>query len=268
MIGKYELNKIYNEDSYKAIKNIPDKSVDLVIIDPPYEFEGYGGGGEYGSKNRNYHDEYLSLYHKVGQTKETERLRVIANTKKSRDNIKHLSKGFDFEILETLENKMKATNIYIWCSKAQVRKILEFYEDRGHNIEILTWHKSNPVPTCNNKYLSDTEYCIFAREKGVKIYGSYETKSKYYVTSANVEDKELYNHPTIKPLNIIKNFITNSSNEDDIVLDLFMGSGTTAVASKELGRRFIGFEIDESYCDIANDRVNGIDASGALNPPV
>lgn len=152
---------------------------------------------------------------------------------------------------------MKATNIYIWCSKAQVRKILEYYENKNCNIDILTWHKTNPIPTCNNTYLNDTEYCIFARAKGVKVYGSYATKRKYYVTKTNVADKKLYEHPTIKPLDIISNLIINSSKEGDTVLDCFMGSGTTGEACRNLNRNFIGIELDKHYFEIAEKRING-----------
>ena len=96
------------------------------------------------------------------------------------------------------------------------------------------------------------------REKGCKLYGSYETKSKYYISGINKIDKDLYNHPTIKPLDMVKNHIINSSKENDIVLDCFMGSGTTAVACKELKRNFIGFEINPEYYRIACDRINGM----------
>ena len=122
----------------------------------------------------------------------------------------------------------------------------------------MTWHRTNPLPTMNNTYANDTEYCIMAREKGTFLGGTYETKKKYYVSKSNVEDKNLYEHPTIKPLNIIKNLIINSSNENDVILDCFMGSGTTAVACKELGRNFIGFEINKKYFQIAQDRLKGI----------
>ena len=123
-------------------------------------------------------------------------------------------------------------------------------------MDLLTWHKTNPIPTINNTYANDTEYCIFARENGVKIHGNYYTKKKYYITSTNKEDKKKYKHPTIKPLEIIKNLIINSSQENDIVLDCFSGSGTTCVAAKELKRRFIGIEIDPEYYKISIDRLN------------
>lgn len=240
--------KLYNGDCAEILKSIPDNSVDLIITDPPYEFNSGGGGGAFGTKKRDYHNQYLSLY-------KQEAKRIDANKRRQMEGCRLLSKGFDFEILDECIRIMKKVNIYVWCSKAQVRKLLDYFEDKNCNIDILTWHKTNPTPTCNGTYLNDTEYCIFAREKGVKLYGSYKTKSKYWVTPANVKDKKLYKHPTIKPLDIISKLIINSSQEGDTVLDCFMGSGTTGVASKHLNRKFIGIEIDQEYFDIASKRI-------------
>lgn len=127
---------------------------------------------------------------------------------------------------------------------------------------MFVWHKNNPIPTCNNKYLSDTEYCLIFREDGTQIYGTYETKGKYYISNINKEDKDIFLHPTIKPLEVVKKHIINSTKENDIVLDCFCGSGTTCVACKETGRKFIGIEIDPTYHKIAVDRLNGITANG------
>ena len=77
-----------------------------------------------------------------------------------------------------------------------------------------------------------------------------------------VDDKKLYNHPTIKPLELVKRHLLHSSNENDIVLDCFCGSGTTCVAAKETGTRYIGTEIDPTYYKIAVNRLNGINANG------
>ena len=176
-----DLDVIYNKDCIKGLKEMPDKSIDLVVMDPPYEMDT-SGGGAFGSFNKLYHSSLTSI-----------------------------SKGISNDVLDLLVQKMKAINMYIWCNKAQLRQYLDYLDDRGCMIDLLTWHKTNPTPTCNNKYLSDTEYLIFAREKGVKLYGSYETKRKYWVTSLNTDDKKKYGHPTIKPLEIIKNLILNSS---------------------------------------------------------
>ena len=219
-------------DCFELIKDIKDNSVALVVIDPPYEFS----------------TKYIS-------NNSDNKSPLNKRKNKQAAELKLISSGFDLSILDELNRIMKKINIYIWCSKMQVSKILNYYESKKCNVDILTWHKTNPAPTCNNSYLSDTEYLIFAREKGVKMYGCYETKRKYYVTPTNTKVKKLYKHPTIKPLHIIENLIINSSLENDIVLDCFMGSGTTGAACKKLNRKFIGIELDKDYFEIARNRI-------------
>lgn len=213
------------------MKDIPDGSIDLVITDPPYEIEmskinPKAKSGAFGVTNRNYHGE-----------------------------IQPLTDGIRNNVLNELVRVMKKINIYLWCNKTQLRQYIDFFEDLGCSTELLTWHKTNPVPTCNNKYLSDTEYLLFFREKGVKVFGSYSTKKKYYVTPTNKNDKKLYSHPTIKPLDIIENITVNSSEMGATVLDPFMGSGTTGVACLNTERKFIGIEIDKDYFEIAKQRI-------------
>jgi len=217
---------------------------------------------QHGSKNndfakRPYHKEYYKISKKTYKQND--------DKIKNRKEIEHLSYGIDYEILNELDRVMKKINIYIWCSKKQIRKLLQHYEEKQCNIDIITWHKDNVLPTANNTYLNDTEYCIFAREKGVKVYGEVATKNKFYITHTNVLDKKKYKHPTIKPLTIIKNLIINSSNEGDIILDCFSGSGTTCVGAKELNRQFIGIEIDPEYHKISLDRLNGVLANGQIS---
>ena len=232
------MKTILHGDCRELLKQIPSNSIDLIITDPPYEIVAGGAGGAFGADKRDYHKAYA----------------VLDCEKHAPGGI--ICSGFDFAILDELCRVMKKVNIYIWCSKLQVRKLLDYFEDRGCATDILTWHKTNPTPTCNNTYLSDTEYLIFARDKGVKVYGSYHTKRKYYVTPTNKADKAKYGHPTIKPLHIIQNLVINSSLEGDTVLDPFMGSGTTGVAALNTGRNFIGIELDETYYEIASKRLS------------
>ena len=86
---------------------------------------------------------------------------------------------------------------------------------------------------------------------------SYEAAKTVYYQPINAKDKKLYEHPTIKPLNIIENLVENSSKERDVILDPFMGSGTTGVACKLHNRNFIGFELDKHFFEIAKSRING-----------
>ena len=118
----------------------------------------------------------------------------------------------------------------------------------------MTWHKTNPPPMCSNKYLSDTEYCLFFR-KGAKLYGSYSTKGKYWLSPLNVADKKKYGHPTCKPEKIIRTLVENSSQRGELVCDPYLGSGTTAAVCAQIGRRFIGGDISPDYVRISKDRL-------------
>lgn len=159
---------------------------------------------------------------------------------------------------------MKNINCFIWCSKNQIYDIMSIFNPYNCDFNILTWTKNNPIPFGASIWLSDIEYCLhFYKDAGFNI--GWEYKKKNYTSPINQKDKSLFKHPTIKPLEMVKRHLLNMTNENDIVLDCFIGSGTTAVACKDIGRQFIGFEISEKYAKIANDRLNGIDANGNIN---
>lgn len=172
---------------------------------------------------------------------------------KELDDIKD---GFDEKVLDEICRVMKKINVYFFCSQKQIIPLIDYFvKKKNCNWNILSWHKSNPVPACGNKYLTDTEFILFFREKGVKIYGEYETKFTYYVTPLNQKDKKRYGHPTIKPIKILQNLIVNSTLENGVVLDCFMGSGSTGVACVNTGRNFIGIELDDEYYSVACKRI-------------
>ena len=225
------MKQLINGDALKAMdKMIKDGiKVDLIYIDPPYDFES---GKKQGSK--------------MG-----ERLERVLN--KETLNIRN---GFDYQAyakrFKKIQNK---TNIYIWCSKNQIRDILNMFPNL--NPYILFWGKTNPPPAFNGTYLSNTEYILYFKEKGTsKLNTTYKTASRFDIQPINTKDKRKYKHPTIKPLNIVEKHIFNSTNENDVVFDCFMGSGTTGIACKNLKRNFIGVELDKDYYEIAKERIN------------
>ena len=205
---------------------VPDGSVDLVVMDPPYLGRARGSGC-FGTRNRAYRDEVAPLLDGVGT-----------------------------DVMDLIVGKMKAVNIYVFCNKSQLRQHIDYFDDLGCNVDLLTWHKSNPVPACGNKYLSDTEYIVFARDPGVRLHGTYETLGKYYLSPVNKTDKRAYGHPTVKPLGLVDRFVVNSSKEGDLVLDPFMGTGTTGVSCVTRGRRFVGIESDPGYYETAVARIS------------
>lgn len=87
------------------------------------------------------------------------------------------------------------------------------------------------------------------------MYGSFDTKRTWYATPLNQSDKKKYGHPTVKPLSILENLVVNSSQEGEVVLDCFMGSGSIGIAALNNRRKFIGIELDPQYFNIAKERI-------------
>lgn len=232
-----ELNKIYNEDCFEGMKQIPDNSINLIVTDPPYELH-YGGGGS------------------------------INKVKKLKSSLKQLEtadiiSGYDIATFANEVQRLQGKNInaYFWCNKKQIPEYFNVYVN-GLNckFDILCWHKKNALPTYSNKYLSDTEYCLhFYKGKGQTHPECYEDAKTYDVSIINYQDKKKYYHPTIKPLYWMEKIIKNSSIEGDIILDPFMGSGTTAVACLKNNRKFIGFEINQEFYNTSLNRIENYD---------
>lgn len=256
-------NNIYLGDAYKLIKDIPDKSVDLIYSDIPYAFTGNGlngGGGCFGTKKRNYHDEYSKV------AENSEKSSLAKRRSSSSSSLQEISYGIDYSILDEFCRVMKYIYIYIWCSKEQILPLMKYFIEEKHCFhDILVWCKTNPIPAANGTYLPDLEYCLMFREKGTKVGGTYQTKSKFFITSCNKEDKNQYLHPTCKNVDMITNHLINSSNEGDVIFDPFMGSGSTMISAKRLNRKYIGFEIEPKWYEVAKDRLQGINAKGEMN---
>lgn len=227
--------QLFHGDCMMLMKQLSDKSIDLVVTDPPYEITTKGAG----------------MYKQAG--------------KQYVKSLVSMSDGFSTEVLDELCRVMKKINIYFFCSQKQIPQLIAyFHQERNCNWNLISWHKTNPVPACGNKYLTDTEYILFFREKGVKVHGCFETKKTWYATPLNQTDKRKYGHPTVKPFEIVMNFVANSSLQGDTVLDPFMGSGTTGVACINTERNFIGYEVNQQYFEIAKKRIRSTELDKLL----
>lgn len=234
IVGEFETNKIYNRDCYEAIKKIPDKSIDCIYTDVPYLMDKHGYG----------HSE-------LGQ-----------RLKEQSIELQEIVDGYDTTILDDFVRVLKRINIFIWCSKLQILETLNYFDRLGCRFEILVWKKDNPSPSANNTWLPDLEYCLYFRERGVRLNDGYNLKSKWYASATNKRDKDRFEHPTIKPVDLVSRHLLHATQADDIILDPFMGSGTTAVACIDTGRQYLGFEKDERWYKVAANRLQGIDANG------
>ena len=228
--------KLFNEDSLVLMKDMIERNikVDLILTDPPYEIGTVNGGGSVNTKKG------FSKSLKEG----IEKANII--------------KGFDYNsFFDSWDKLQDNINIYVFCNKKQIPIYMNRYvNEKKCTFNILFWHKNNALPTYSNKYLSDCEYILHFR-KGAKCKPqSYKDAQTVYFGSINHKDKKKYGHPTVKPLDLVERFIRNSSKEGDLVFDPFMGSGTTAVACKNLKRNFIGSEIEKKWFEVSKTRLN------------
>lgn len=227
--------EIHNDDCNNVIDRLIYEGVyvPLIIADPPYDIKNT-------TVSKNPKDGFQKeIQSSLGELKSA-----------------NISDGFDVNIMRRLIHLQKNINIYIWCNKSQIPWYLDYYVNTLEcNFEILKWVKTNAIPTFSNKYLSDTEYCLYFRKGGYCKPVSYEKASTLFSQPINIKDKQNYDHPTIKPLEIISTLIENSSVEGDLVFDPFLGSGTTAVSCEQLDRKFIGTEISKKYFDLSVRRI-------------
>ena len=225
-------------DCLERMKEIPDGSVDMILTDPPYEM-------------------FLQ--------KSMKRLKsgmLRGNERRFQEELKDegLTIGFNVTTfldlcLSLFDKKQRFCGVFT-CSAKQVIEYISWAENSKLQYGIGVWNKTNPAPLCNCKYLNDVEYWVYIKGNKSKILGNYHSKSMVYTSQINKKDKKEFGHPTCKPVELMKKFIFNHTLEGATVLDPFMGSGSTGVAAKNLNRKFIGIELDETYFNIAKERID------------
>ena len=153
--------------------------------------------------------------------------------------------------LDSIKPKMKEINMYIFSSKLQVPYYLNWAIKNKCQYDILIWDKDFKGIISRKFFASNSEYVIRIYRRGLNQLDDVELYQKIHKFK-RIKDKL---HEAEKPVELLKRFILLSSNEGDLVLDAFMGSGSTAIACLSSNRNFLGFEIDEKYYQIANKRV-------------
>lgn len=210
-----ELDRIYNEDCICGMNRIPDGSIDLVLTDIPYNAVNRDSGG-------------------------------LRNLDKGDADVGNFSVA---ELTETLCRKTKGS-VYMFCGWGQLSDIQQTMTNCGLSTRIVVWEKTNPSPMNGDKlWMSGVELCVFGKKRG----GVFNEFCKNPVFRHKAGENTI--HPTQKPVDLFRRFILASSNKGDVVLDPFMGSGTTAVACIKEKRHFLGFELNKEYYDSACKRI-------------
>lgn len=206
---------LMNGDCLELMKYIPDGSVDMVLTDIPY--------GEVDQKSSG--------------------LRKLDRGNADTCN-------FDLDVMIDGLVRVSSGSFYVFCGTEQISTIVSAFKRHRLTTRVCAWEKSNPSPMNGTRlWVSGMEFCVFAR----KPKATFNEHCKKALWKFPVGRSKI--HPTEKPVALMSRLITASSNEGDTILDLFMGSGTTGVAAKNLNRNFIGIELDEQYFRIASERI-------------
>ena len=227
IIYKDEYVKLIQGDCIKVMDIMIDKKymVDCSIVDIPY-----GNVSKNGEERAKY----------AGQLRKIDKEEADIVT---------------FDEIEFSKRLAQVTkgSIYIFCGINQIAKIYNYFKDdlkKNWMARLCTWHKTNPSPSNGqHMYLSASEFIIFAKRRNTIFNGHCE----HNVFNFSCGRSKL--HPTEKPQQLLGYLIKMSSNEGDEIFDCCFGSGSTALASKNLGRKFLGVEIQEKYCEIAKQRL-------------
>jgi len=149
---------------------------------------------------------------------------------------------------------------YMWCGDDFVSYINRIVEKVGFQFrKVIHWHKTNPFPAIYTRkmYANSMEMLVHFSKGTPKTWNHKPVNEMHNFIQAPIcMGKERTKHKTQKPLKVCLPFIEISSNEGDVVLDPFIGSGSTAVAAKMLNRNFIGYELNAEFCEIANQRLS------------
>lgn len=209
--------KLYHEDCIKVMQSMPDESVDFTLTDIPYNAVSRDSNG-------------------------------LRNLNKEEADI------LTFDLAEFLKDVYRVTknSIVIFCGKEQFSTIYSFFANQPGTVRPIIYEKTNPSPMNGQYvYLSGVEMAVWFKKKGAKTFNAHckNTVFKYPNGSSKL-------HPTEKNHNLLADLILDNTNENDIVFDPCMGSGSTGLVASRLNRDFIGCEIDDTYFNIAQERLN------------
>jgi site-specific DNA-methyltransferase (adenine-specific) len=243
------LDRVFCEDALEGLHRIPDGSIDLILTDPPYNLgKDYGNASDQKSV-----EEFLAWTEQwvdaaLPKLKENGSLYVFTTWRSAP------------EIFVMLKRRMTMINEIIWDRRVPsmggtVRSFTSVHDTIGFFVRRKDYYFD--LDAVRIPYDAETKKArsrsIFVGAKWLEQ--GYNPKDLWSVSRLHRQHAERVDHPTQKPLEIIERMVKASCPPGGVVLDLFMGSGTTAVAARNTGRHFTGFELNPDYCRITAERL-------------
>ena len=237
--------KLLEGDSLLLLKKIKKESIDMIFADPPYFLSGDGitcSGGKMVSVNKGEWDNKINIKEKH---------------------------NFNKKWIRECKRVLKP-NGTIWISGTMhnIYSIGMALEEEGFKIiNNITWKKLNPPPNISCRcFVHSTETVLWAKkdDKNAKYKFNYSTmremnggkqmKDVWETSLTKPSEKKCGKHPTQKPMDLLEKIILSSTDEGDLILDPFNGSGTTGIVANKLKRKYIGIEKEKEYLDLTIKR--------------
>jgi site-specific DNA-methyltransferase (adenine-specific) len=231
-INKKDMNKIFNDNAISIIDRMIEKNykIDLIVTDPPYKVTSRGG------------------YTSAGGMMLDEKMRKGDVFKENQISV--------FDWLPKLYEILKDTgHCYIMCNNKNLYEFMSAVEKSGfHLVKTMVWGKDNKI--MSQAYMSQTEFILFLRKGAFVKINNCGTSDLLQIPNKKTKNENGENiHPTEKPVELMKILIENSSKDNEIVFEPFMGVGSTCVATVLSNRQYIGVELDENYFKISEERI-------------
>ncbi len=208
-------NSVRQSDAIALLNTLPNRYVDLILTDIPYEHVNKRSG-------------------------------AVRRSDKGEAN------ELNFNPLEFAHHTLRVTrgSAIIFCGKEQFSLLYEHFDRQGFTTRMIVWEKTNPSPMNGRRiFLSGIECAVHFRKPGATFNGHCRN------TVFRFPNGSSRRHPTEKPLGLFRELIELLTNPGDLVCDLCAGAGTTAVACQQLSRRWIGGDINPEYVQITNHRL-------------
>lgn len=228
-------------DAHDLIGAVPDASVDVVLTDPPYNLAPYSTGNIKMSWRKDFNNDVAGWDQPV----------------------------FDPGAwVEEIGRVLKPTGtLFAFCSYNLLGRWHEAFDPVFDTFQIVVWHKTNPPPKLRRAgFLNSCELIVCAWNKGHTWNFTTQKDMHNFIEAPICQGNERVKdprHPTQKPLRVLRRLVELATDPGDLVLDPFMGVGSSGVAALELGRRFVGFELEAPYLEAARRRLEAVTQTGS-----
>lgn len=258
-------NYIYNDDCMNALKTYPANFFDCCVSDVPYKIKTGGARiseesiEKFGKTDPKGILTRTQIKFRIKSEKDLKNKWIKQN---DNDNAILISKGNLFkhsdikfeewlpEVYRVLKN---GSHCYLMVNSRNLKELQTKAENVGFKfLNLLVWVKNNATP--NKYYMQQCEFILLLRKGVAKNINDMGMTNVFSIP--NIMGNKL--HPTEKPVELMRELIEQSTNEGDIVLEPFMGSGSTIIACKQVNRNYVGIEIDEQYFKVAQYRLSKI----------